>query len=188
MAELIYSQGPVRLIGTLLAGRPSEMLPVVEPSGEVVARASRCECHSSNLLHPVVHLHIIDRYSRIYLQHRSPTKDFLPDMWDTAVGGHVSFGEAAEEALFREASEELGLYDFNPVQIRDYIFNGDTERELVFVYAAVGSFELKPDNFEVSEGRWWTVEEIEAGLGKGVLTPQFESEFKMIKSSLLALL
>jgi hypothetical protein len=41
---------------------------------------------------------------------------------------------------------------------------------------------------EVDEGRWWTLEDIDASLGKGVFTPNFESEFQMIRRSLLALL
>ena len=67
-----------------------EMLPIVEPNGAVVARASRSSCHSgTKLLHPVVHLHIIDRFGRIYLQRRSARKSLFPLYWDTAVGGHV---------------------------------------------------------------------------------------------------
>ena len=59
---------------------------------------------------------------------------------------------------------------------------------MVNVFAAVGSFELHPDMDEVDEGRWWTLEDIDASLGKGVFTPNFESEFQMIRRSLLALL
>ena len=59
---------------------------------------------------------------------------------------------------------------------------------VVNVYAAVGSYELHPDLDEVDEGRWWPVEEIDANLGKGLFTPNFESEYQMIRSSLLALL
>ena len=44
-------------------GQNEEMLPVVEPSGVVVGQMARCYAHSgSNLLHPVVHLHIIINY------------------------------------------------------------------------------------------------------------------------------
>ena len=33
-------------------------------------------------------------------------------MWDTAVGGHIGLNEKIEEALKREAQEELGITDF----------------------------------------------------------------------------
>ena len=184
--ELVY---PVS-IAPLAAGNKGtrEMLPVVQPTGTVVARASRASCHAAGLLHPVVHLQIIDRYSRIYLQHRSAKKALLPLRWDTAVGGHVGYGEYLKEALFREAGEELAFYDFNPVPLTTYVWESPTERELVNVFAAVGHFDLRPDGDEVSEGRWWEIPEIEEAIGKGILTPNFEYEFGMIRNSLLSLL
>ena len=140
------------------------------------------------LLHPVVHLHILDRYSKLYLQLRSPSKRSYPLHWDIAVAGHVGYGEYLSEALYREASEELGLTDFNPIELQTYIYETDTRRELVTVYAALGHFELHPDREEVADGRWWELDEIDEAYGKGILTPTFESEFKAIKDSLLALL
>ena len=45
-----------------------------------------------------------------------------------------------------------------------------------------------PDMDEVDEGRWWELSDIDASMGKGIFTPNFESEFTMIRKSLLALL
>ena len=59
---------------------------------------------------------------------------------------------------------------------------------MVNVFAVVGSYELHPDLDEVAEGRWWDLSDIDANLDKGVFTPNFESEFRMIRKSLLALL
>ena len=167
----------------------SEWFPVVDANGFVVGRSTREYCHSgAKPLHPVIHIHIIDRFGRIYLQKRSMKKDIQPGKWDTAVGGHVSYGEMILEAVYREASEELGLTSFNPVYLKSYEFESEVERELVNIFAAVGSFELHPDLDEVDEGRWWDVEDIDSSIGKGVFTPNFESEFQMIRSQLLALL
>lgn len=166
-----------------------EMFPVVDPSGLVEGIASRQYCHSgSKVLHPVVHLHIVDRFGRLYLQKRSMKKDIQPGKWDTAVGGHVDFGETLLEALFRESSEELGLREFNPVYIESYVFESEIEKELVNVYAAVGSFTLSPDMDEVDEGRYWDIKDIEENLGKSQMTPNFEQEFIRIKDRLLSLL
>jgi NADH pyrophosphatase NudC (nudix superfamily) len=115
-------------------------------------------------------------------------KDIQPGKWDTAVGGHVSYGESIVEAVFREAYEELRLIEFNPIHIETYQFESPVEKEMVSIFAAVGSYELTPDLDEVDEGRWWPVEEIDANMGKGVFTPNFESEFQMIRKQLLALL
>ena len=166
-----------------------EYFPIVEPSGLVIGRSTREYCHGgAKPLHPVIHVHIIDRFSRIYLQKRSMKKDIQPGKWDTAVGGHVSYGESIVEAVFREAYEELRLIEFNPIHIETYQFESPVEKEMVSIFAAVGSYELTPDLDEVDEGRWWPVEEIDANMGKGVFTPNFESEFQMIRKQLLALL
>ena len=166
-----------------------EYLPVVEPNGLVIGRAVREYCHSgAKPLHPVIHIQIIDRFSRIYLQKRPMNKEIQPGKWDTAVGGHVSYGERIIEAVYREAYEELRFSEFNPIHIETYEFESSVEREMVNVFAAVGSFELTPDPEEVEEGRWWPIEEIDANIGKDVFTPNFESEFRMIRKQLLALL
>lgn len=196
MFELLYPLDPVPVYPRPSIHRPGrppvpkgEMLPLVEPSGVVYGQATRKWCHGgSQALHPVVHLHLIDRFGRIYLQKRSPSRDLLPGYWDTAVGGHVTFGEQPLETLFREAAEELGLQAFHPIPLHSYIYRTGRDAEYVLIYAAVGHPDLSPDNAEVSEGRWWTPEELAAVWGKAVLTPNFESEFPLIRERLLALL
>ncbi len=189
MTELVYPSGPAPLARACKSVKASEMLPVVDENGMVLAQAPRDHVHGgSRLLHPVVHLHVINRNADIYLQRRSASKTLLPLYWDTAVGGHVAYGEHIAEALYREAGEELGFYDFNPYPLCTYVFESDTERELVNVFAAVGDFTLHPDKDELDDGGWWTIDRIESSLGKGILTPNFEGEYRKIKNSLLALL
>lgn len=189
MTDLVYPATTASLLRGSGRVSASEMLPVVDEFGNVIAQASRAYCHSgAKPLHPVVHLHIVGRDGSIYLQQRSATKDLLPLRWDTAVGGHIAYGEYVMEALYREAAEELGFCDFNPVFITSYVFESDREKELVNVFATVGNFALKPDGDEVIDGRYWTPEEMAAVAGKSVLTPNFESEYRKIGSSLQALL
>ena len=195
MVELIYPYDVAPMVpaptadSSMQNSASGEFFPIVEPNGLVVGRAAREYCHSgAKPLHPVIHIHIIDRFSRIYLQKRSMRKDIQPGKWDTAVGGHVSYGESIVEAVYREAYEELRFHEFNPIHLDTYEFESSVEREMVSVFAAVGSYDLQPDPEEVAEGRWWPLEEIDASIGKGVFTPNFESEFQMIRKSLLALL
>ncbi len=160
-----------------------ELFPVVAPDGRVIGSATRGECHGgSMLLHPVVHLHVFNARGELYLQQRPDWKDIQPGRWDTAVGGHVDFGESVEEALWREARAELGIVDFRSVRIAVYPFQSERERELVYVHRTVWDGSVTP-SAELAGGRFWSREELVAATGKGILTPNFESEMKLLFST-----
>ncbi len=164
----------------------SELFPLVDPQGHVIGSATRAECHSgSRLLHPVVHLHVFNPQGEIYLQKRAASKRIQPGRWDTSVGGHVDFGETVEQALRREVREEIGLVDFEPVHLFNYVYDSTVESELVNAYYTVTTrtrFDFDP--VEIDDGRFWSVAEVMASMGQGVLTPNFEQEFLRVMSQL----
>ena len=155
-----------------------ELFPIVDEEGRVLGKATRGKCHDgSKLLHPVVHLHVFNSKGELYLQKRPEWKDIQPGKWDTAVGGHLDYGETPEEALVREVREELGITDFTPQRLAMYVFESRREKELVYVYRTVYDGEIHPSD-ELDGGRFWTMDEISAAIGQGILTPNFESEFQ----------
>ena len=158
-----------------------EYFPLVNEEGKTIGKATRKECHSgSKMLHPVVHLHIFNDNGDLYLQKRSMRKDIQPGKWDTAVGGHIDYGESVEEALRREVREELGVTDFSPIMITSYIFESAIEKELVNTFRTVYNGPFKPDPEELDGGRFWAIDEILESIGKGIFTPNFENEFQSI--------
>lgn len=158
-----------------------EWFPLVNKMGETIGKATRKECHSgSKQLHPVIHLHIFNDAGELYLQKRSMTKDIQPGKWDTAVGGHIDYGETVEEALRREVREELGITAFTPQFITRYVFESAIEKELVNTFRTIYNGEIKPDTEELDGGRFWSLEEIKSNLGQNVFTPNFEQEFKRL--------
>ena len=158
-----------------------EIFPIVNTEGEVVGSATREECHAGTfLLHPVVHLHIFNSAGELYLQKRLMTKKIQPGKWDTAVGGHVDYGEKIEDALLRETHEELGVRDFTPDFLMRYEFRSQVEAELVYIYKCVYDGDFNLDPLEVDEGRFWSLDEIKKSIGKGLFTPNFESEIERL--------
>ena len=161
-----------------------EWLPMVDEQGNILGKALRSYCHNgSKTLHPVVHLHLLGHFRTIYLQKRAPDKLIQPGKWDTAVGGHLAYGETIEAALNREAIEEIGLKEFEPVPALKYVWKTDIESELVYCFV---TYQGKPDpagSTEITDGRFWKFTEVEQNLGKGVFTPNFEHEYVLLKKS-----
>jgi isopentenyldiphosphate isomerase len=164
----------------------TEWLPIVDTEGKITGKAPRSVVHSNpELMHPVVHLHIFDKNKRLYLQKRPMNKLVQPGKWDTAVGGHVAFGETIEKALERETKEESGLENLKVTHFSSYIWKTEIETEMVFMFLTQTSEEPKPDPSEIEEGKFWSIAEIKKNLGKEIFTPNFEHEFAMLQGKVI---
>lgn len=160
-----------------------EIFPLVDEAGNVIGKATRNECHSgSMLLHPVVHLHIFNDRGELFLQKRSSKKEIFPDLWDSSVGGHIDFGETPQQAVIRETQEELGLSNLDIIYLSRHIIETRYERELTYCFYTVTKQKPQPDRDEVSDGRFWTIDEIKQHIGTGIFTPNFEFDFSSFLS------
>lgn len=156
----------------------SELFPIVDEEGNILGTITRGEAHNgSKILHPVVHLHLFNSSGELYLQKRPEWKDIQPGKWDTATGGHIESGESVEQALEREVREELGVTGFKAEVLGHYVFESQREKELVYANKAIYDGPVTPNPDELAGGRFWTREEIMMNIGKGVFTPNFESEY-----------
>jgi isopentenyldiphosphate isomerase/intracellular septation protein A len=162
-----------------------EWLPLVNEQGQIMGKAPRSACHrGEKLLHPVVHLHVLNNQKHIYLQKRPLNKLVQPGKWDTAVGGHISVGETLETALKREAWEEIGLQNFSARLVKTYRWESEIESELVYSFISHDFKSIHLHSEEVEEGRFWTPKQIESSIGNGVFTPNFEYEYELLKKEI----
>ena len=76
------------------------------------------EKESCKILHPAVHLHVINNKGEVARRY----------WW------HVAFGDSPEKTLKRKMSEVLGLSGVKPKLKKQYIRETKTEKELVYVY------------------------------------------------------
>ena len=66
-----------------------------------------------------------------------------------------------------------------PERLAQYVFESQRERELVFVYKTTYDDDINPSD-ELDGGRFWSMADIRANLGKGVFTPNFEHELERV--------
>nr|WP_320021922.1 NUDIX domain-containing protein [uncultured Draconibacterium sp.] len=159
-----------------------EWVPLVDEQGKVTGQAPRSQVHNgSKLLHPVVHLHVLNKNGSILIQKRPANKLIQPGKWDTAVGGHISAGETLEQALKKEVFEEIGLKEFSAKLQKVYKWESEVEAELIYLFTTYDykGFGIQSD--EVEELRFWTKKQVEKNLGKAIFTPNFEVEFRLLK-------
>ena len=164
------------------ASSGEEWFDLVNEHGKVTGKAPRSAVHGNpKLLHPTVHLHIFNKNGKLYLQKRSKNKDLYPGYWDTAVGGHVSSGEAIEAALIRESLEELGIKPDKAQPLFRYVMSNEWESELIHSFKMVHNGPFKINREEIEIGRFWTIFEIKKMIGQDIFTPNFEQEFALLE-------
>ncbi len=161
-----------------------EWLPLVNTEGRIIGKGPRHNCHKGmKILHPVVHLHILNEGNELFLQKRAADKLVQPGKWDTAVGGHVSFGDSIREALIRETEEELGVKINGAEFMCKYPWETALEQELVYMFRLqinTRDSRIKINKQELEDGRFWTQNELIENIGKEIFTPNLEYELKKI--------
>ncbi len=85
-----------------------ELIDVVDESGRVLQVLPKFEAHRQGLLHKTVIGEVIDSQGRWLLVRQAKDRQDA-EQYVSPVGGHVLAGESDEDALTREANEELGL-------------------------------------------------------------------------------
>ena len=83
----------------------------------------------------------------------------------------------------RELAEELGLElpDASSLQhAHDYVWQSKVETEHVRTYVLEHEGPFSFNEAEIDEGRFWTVAELRAAKGTGVLTPNLEEELRRL--------
>jgi len=168
----------------MTADKDNELLDLVDDRNRVVGQVLRRKVHGDpSLQHRAVHVFVSNTGGDLFLQKRSVRKHIQPGKWDTSVGGHVEAGQSYEEAATKEAAEELGIEPKDSFPLRfnhEYVWKSAVETEHIRTYLLdfEGPFKLQRE--EVEEGRFWSVRELIAAVGTGILTPNLEKELHLL--------
>jgi len=139
-----------------------ELLDIVDDNDCVVGLLPRSDVHRLGLKHRAVHILIFNSKGELFLQRRSMRKDKCPGLWDSSASGHLESGEDYNDCAIRELREELGITAVGGLtRLFKLQACNETDNEFVWVYRGFcdGPFTLNKD--EISEGKWFSIEEID---------------------------
>ena len=144
-----------------------ELVDVVDESGKVLEVVAKPEAHKRGLLHKTVISEVIDSEGRWLMVKQSKDRQDA-GQYVSPVGGHVMAGESEEDALKREANEELGLQgDFKYEYANRAIFNrqvlGRQENHFFIMYK-IYSDATPVLNHESESYRYFTEQELRTAL------------------------
>ena len=158
------------------------------PTGQSCLKS---EAHRLGLFHPTVHVWCYSLDGMVLLQQRGRNKINFPLKWDISVAGHVSAGEAIEEAAIREVQEEIGVW----IQIsqlekigafktehqhaEDYL---DKEFNHTFLCQLSTQTTLLKQESEVETLAWFTLEKFKTWVleGNTALVPNLDMRYEKV--------
>lgn len=114
-----------------------EIVDIVDENNKVIGQIAKGEAHQTGALHRCVVSQLIDSQGNWTLVKQASDRQDA-GQYVSPVGGHVQAGESEDDALKREAFEELGLKNFKFKLIGRKIFNreviGRKENHYFIVY------------------------------------------------------
>lgn len=105
---------------------------------------------------------LIEKDGKILITKRSATRDHAPNEWEAGITGRIGQNESMEEALMREAKEEIGLTVEIVTPYRVFHFyrgKEKAEHQGVNFWCKYVGGEVQLDLTEQSEYKWVTPEE-----------------------------
>lgn len=143
-----------------------ELIKIVDENGNFTGKImDKDEAHDKNLLHNEVGLFLINDKGQVLLQKRSSNKRFDPNKW-ALCAGHVEAHESLEEAMLREAKEEIGIdiskNDLHQFGEKDVLIRNSNSHITYFYYIKTNmeekEFTIQED--ELSEVKWFYIDEV----------------------------
>ncbi|MEO6404078.1 MAG: isopentenyl-diphosphate Delta-isomerase [Ferruginibacter sp.] len=137
---------------------------LVNEHDEAIGTMDKMQAHEEAVLHRAFSIFIFNKDGKMLLQQRADDKYHSGGLWTNACCSHPMPGEETIEAANRRLKEELGFtttltYRFGFTYKSDFE-NGLTEHEYDHVYTGVYEGEIKPDQREIKDWTFFSIEAI----------------------------
>ncbi len=142
------------------------LILIVDEQDNPIGAEEMYLAHEKGLIHRIVRIMVEDGQGKLLLQKRSAKMKRWPNCWDNSAAGHVDVGEEYDEAAKRELQEEIGIERANLEELGTYFTDRKLEdiphfRRFNRTYKTIATAEeVVIDPGEVSEARWFTLDEV----------------------------
>ncbi|MBT3539130.1 NUDIX domain-containing protein [Candidatus Parcubacteria bacterium] len=106
------------------------------------------------------HLYLFNLEGKLLIQQRTKTRKNYPGMYDASVSGTVREKETYEEALVREAGEELGIKNISYNLFLKGVYSDDVHTSHKSLYTAIYNGPITFQKEEVEKIYWMSRSEI----------------------------
>ena len=141
---------------------------LVNTNNEAIGVMEKMEAHEKGLLHRAFSVFIFNDKGEMLLQQRAMAKYHSGGLWSNACCSHPAPGEDTASAASKRLKEEMGFTtDLNEVFAFIYKMefeNGLTEHEFDHVFIGRYNGEVYPDNTEVRDYCYMSMEDIRTSI------------------------
>lgn len=137
-------------------------IPIVNEQDEIIGYKKREETTREDIRR-IVGLDVFNEKGEVLIAKRNPDKKIDPDVWGPSVAGTVDEGEDYDSTVLKEAEEEIGLTNIQPIFIHKYFYETENSRRWCSRYYVLinSERELHRQESEVAELKWITIEDLE---------------------------
>jgi len=168
----------------------SENLILVDEDDNEIGSMKKADCHDGDgVLHRAFSLFIFNDRGELLLQQRGAGKRLWPMYWSNSCCSHPRLGEDMTTATGRRLAEELDIeaelefvYKFTYQARFD---DTGSENELCWVFLGKCADTPNPNDTEIAEARFVSVDDLEAELASQPerFTPWFKMEWECLRTA-----
>lgn len=180
IASILFNQFGISYFNAVM--EQTRFIAVVNTRGEVIGKAIASDIADGKggHLYPVVRIAVVSN-GMLFLRHRTGCGLTERDKTDLPLEDYLDYGETLQEGARRILRQALP--DAPEEQLRfhlTYRFEDGSVNRLVYLY----TLDLKDDSLlqSFTDGKLWTLRQIEHNLGKGFFSGNLEQEFEPLKT------